>query len=755
MRPPTAEPTLPTVVDGPESLEDPRAWLEEVLNDDALEWVKARNAACLKELGDPKGSSDYKRILSILDSKEKIPYIGRVLNGLYYNFWQDENNLRGIWRRTTLDEYRKPKPAWEVVLDLDALGKAEGESWVWKGSTVLDEGPGVRKDRVMLSLSRGGADATVAREFDLDKKAFVPVNEGGFVLPEAKSRICYRGRDTLLVGTDMGEGSMTDSGYPRTVYEWPRGTPLKEAKQVYEGKKDDVAASGYAYLDRGESYEWRQRAITFWTSEHELRMADKSFKKVPVPEDAQLDTFADQLLITLRSDWSFGGTAYGAGALLAVPCAPFMRGDKVKVVQLFEPSATASLDGTSETRNYLILDVLNNVRTELRLWKYVVGGAWTLEQIYRGVGGEAAIEAIGASGVCSSESDDLWLTSSSYTQPTTYSIARADKPLVEHQERLKALPAMYDAAGLHTQQLEATSADGTKVPYFLVCAKNLAFDGTAPTLLYGYGGFEISLTPSYAATVGVGWLEKGGVYAQANIRGGGEFGPKWHQAALKEKRHKAYEDFEAVAADLVRRRVTSAQKLAIQGGSNGGLLTGNMLVRSPHLFGAVICQVPLLDMKRFNTLLAGASWMGEYGNPDEPDEWKFLQRYSPYHRLKRGVTYPPILFTTSTRDDRVHPAHARKMVGKMLDLGIPGVAYYENIEGGHGGAADNKQRAFMSTLAWSFLWKLFGPPPRQTGVAARLKALLGPVGSSPMLEMSLLTGAAVLVGIGVMRGLKK
>ena len=488
MRPPTAEPTLPTVIDS-ESLEDPRAWLEEVLNEDALEWVKGRNAACLKELGDPKGSTDYKRILSILDSKEKIPYIGRVLNGLYYNFWQDQNNLRGIWRRTTLDEYRKPKPAWEVVLDLDALGKAEGESWVWKGSTVLDEGPGVRKDRVMLSLSRGGADATVAREFDLDKKAFVPVTEGGFVLPEAKSRICFRGRDTLLVGTDMGDGSMTDSGYPRTLYEWPRGTPLKEAKQVYEGKKDDVAASGYAYLDRGASYEWRQRAITFWTSEHELRVgSDTSFTKVPVPDDAQVDTFADQLLITLRSDWSFGGGAYGAGALLAVPCAPFLRGEKdVAVVQLFEPTATCSLDGTGETKNYLILDVLNNVRTELRLWRYDAkkggagagAGGWALEQTYRGVGGEAAIEAIGASGVCSTESDELWLTSSSYTQPTTYSIARADAPLASSQQRLKALPAMYDASGLHTQQLFATSADGTKVPYFLVCAKELAFDGTA------------------------------------------------------------------------------------------------------------------------------------------------------------------------------------------------------------------------------------------------------------------------------------
>jgi len=566
------------------------------------------------------------------------------------------------------------------------------------------------------------------------------------------------------------------------VREWKRGTPLADATLVYEGEKGDVAASGYFYHDRGETYEWRQRAVTFWTSEHEIRMPDGAFAKVPVQDDAQAGTFADQLLITLRSDWAFGGATHAAGSLLAVPLLPFMRREAVEVVTLFAPTATLSLDGQGETLNYLILDVLNNVRSEVRLWRYRQK-RWVLEQTYTGGEGEG-LAAISASGVCASKSDDVWLTSSSYTKPTTYALARADKPLGTSQEQLKALPDMYDAHGLRTQQFEAVSADGTKVPYFLISAEALSLDGTAPTLLYGtltrtrtrtrtrtlalpltlpltltttrtrtrtltlgYGGFEISLTPGYAATVGVGWLEKGGVYAQANIRGGGEFGPRWHQAALKEKRHKAYEDFEAVAADLVRRRITCPKKLAVQGGSNGGLLTGNMLVRSPHLFGAVLCQVPLLDMYRYSKLLAGASWMGEFGNPEVAEEWAFLKRYSPYHRLRRTTQYPPIMLTTSTRDDRVHPGHARKMVAKMLDLELPGVYYYENIEGGHGGAADNKQRAFMTALAYSFLWKVLGPPPKAPpGPLARL--LARPPKALPLL----IAGVAVAVALAVARG---
>lgn len=694
-------------------LDDPRVWLEDVEGDKALAWVRERNAHAESAIGSPKSSPLYDRILSVLESKEKIPYVGRVLKSsssgdekLYYNFWQDEKHVRGIWRRCTLDEYRKAEPKWETVLDVDALGKTEGVSWVWGGSTLLDEGPATPKDRVMLRLSRGGADATVAREFDLNAKAFVPPEDGGFVLPEAKSRLCFKDRDTLIVGGVFGPDEMTDSGYPRTVHEWKRGTPLASAPLVYEGEKTDVSVSGLSFLDHGVRYELRVRSLTFYTSLYELRIGSEgSFAPVPIPEDAELDTYADQIMVTLRTPW----LGNPAGSLLAAPAAAFMAAAAdgpedalgALLTPLFVPTETASLEGATDTKSYLILSVLEDVVTELRFWHYSAGGegdgeggSWSLERTLR----EEGLAQPSASSVDGDDSDAIWITSSGYVQPTTLSLANAGTP--DSREPLKALPAFFDASGLTTVQRFATSADGTKVPYFLVSKEGAPKDGSTPTLLYGYGGFEISLTPGYSAGVGAAWLEKGYNYVVANIRGGGEYGPRWHQAALKEKRDKAYEDFEAVAKDLIAQGYTSAGRLGCQGGSNGGLLTGNMLVRSPELFGAIVCQVPLLDMRRFHKLLAGASWMGEYGNPEEA--WEAMQRYSPYHNLREGVSYPPILFTTSTRDDRVHPGHARKMVRKMLDLGLSPY-YYENIEGGHGGAADNKQRAFMSTLAYEFL----------------------------------------------------
>jgi len=699
----STEAALPSVSD----LRDGRVWLEEVEGEKPLEWVKDRNAHAVSSIGEPSSSPVYKRILEALDSKEKIPYIGRVLNGLYYNFWQDETHVRGIWRRCSLDEYRRSEPEWEVVLDLDALGAAENVSWVWGGTTLLDEGPDTRKDRVIIRLSRGGSDATVAREFCLDKKRFLTEAEGGFMLPEAKSQICYKDRDTLLVGGVFGDEEMTDSGYPRTVYEWNRGSSLSAATKVFEGAKTDVSVSGVAYLDRGHRYEMRVRSLTFYTSSYQLRFADQEggedFAKIEVPEDAVVGTFADQLLITLRSPW----LGHAAGTMLAAPVRAFMAAtdDATRLnllTALFTETETCSLSGVAETRNYLILDVLDNVRSELRFWRF--GGSeqqWTLERTFQAEG----LLSISASAVDAQTSDAIWLTSSGYTQPTTLSLSDAAAP--DAQEPLKALPAFFDAEGLTTTQSFATSADGTRVPYFLVSKKDLPLDGSTPTLLYGYGGFEVTLTPGYSAGVGAAWLEKGYAYVVANIRGGGEYGPRWHQAALKENRNKAYEDFEAVARDLVDRGITSAAKLGCQGGSNGGLLIGNMLTRSASLFGALVCQVPLLDMRRFHRLLAGASWMGEYGDPEK--EWSFMQRYSPYHNLDPQTEYPPILFTTSTRDDRVHPGHARKMVNKLLDLGNDGATfYYENIEGGHGGAADNKQRAFMSTLAYEFLEQKLG-----------------------------------------------
>ena len=684
---PAGPPEAPTL----ESLDDARQWLEDVEGSEALAWVKAKNSQVVKVLGEPEKHPTYERILSILDSKEKIPAIGRVLDHkgrgtLYYNYWQDKEHAKGIWRRCTLKEFRKKEPAWEVVLDLDKLSAEEGITWVWGGSVILDEGPNVpTSDTALIKLSRGGADAKEVREFDLEKKRFIPASEGGFFLPEAKVSVCWKDRDTLWVGGSFfGEAALTDSGYPRTVHEWKRGTELASAKLLFEGERADVAVGGTTWWDRGVRYDEMSRAVTFWTNECHLRIGSQGAltKLSWKPDDANVGTFADQLVITLRSEW----LGFKAGSMLVGPAAELLAiaadtttaEAKLKKIltAVFAPTETASLDGTSESLNYLILSVLDNVRSETRFWRFDASSRkFTLESTSRGEN----FAMVSASGVQSDKTDAIWVTSYGYTLPQTYALADASSPT--KLEELKALPQMYDASKLVVQQYFATSADGTKVPYFLVCRKGMPRDGSTPTLLYGYGGFEISETPRYAATIGVGWLEKGYAYAAANIRGGGEFGPTWHQAALKEKRHKAYEDFEAVARDLVARGVTSHAALGCQGGSNGGLLVGNMLARSPELWRAIVCQVPLLDMRRFNKLLAGASWMGEYGNPDEPKEWEYLRHNSPYHTLQPKAKTPLTLFTTSTRDDRVHPAHARKLAGKMVDLGMP-VLSYENIEGG-------------------------------------------------------------------------
>ena len=701
---------LPTV----DNVRDPRVWLESVLGTKALDYVRSNNQDTLAYLGEPKKMPLFDKIRKIMDSKEKIAYVGRSLDHgaglMYYNFWQDAENQQGLWRRCTPEEYRKDAPQWETVLSLDELSKAEGVTWVWAGSGVLDEGPEKFTEKCFIKLSVAGADATHVREFDIVKKRFVPESEGGFVLPEGKTNVGWKDRDTLYVGGSLlGEGSVTTSGYARTSREWKRGTPLTDAVEVYAGQESDVQVLASSGLDRGFRYSYYVRAPSFFETEYQVKLgpegfgatnAAKGFRKVPVPASANVDTHGSQVIITLRNEW----LGYPAGAMLAAPSVEFLEAAddaaiKKLITVLFEPTEKCSLDDTGECKSYLILHLLNNVRSELRFWQYSEASkTWSLKHTIRGEG----VASISMDGLTHSRTDDLFATSSSFTLPTTLSFCHADTPKV--QTRLKSLPAFFETADLEEQQFEATSLDGTTVPYFLVSKKGMKLDGTTPTLLYGYGGFEISLTPGYQASTGVAWLEKGYAYVQANIRGGGEFGPTWHQAALKEKRHKAYEDFEAVAKDLVKRGVTCRERLGVEGGSNGGLLTGNMLARSPELFGAIVSAVPLLDMKHYNRLLAGASWMSEYGDPDVADEWEFLRHNSPYHTLAKGKAATPTLFTTSTRDDRVHPAHARKLAAKMYDLGLP-VLSYENIEGGHGGAANNEQRAFMSTLMYAFLYK--------------------------------------------------
>jgi prolyl oligopeptidase len=667
--------------------DDAYRWLEEVTGERPLGWVRERNAESTAELAGSEAFAKVEsRILAALDSDAKIPFIQKI-GPLYYNFWKDARHRRGIWRRTTLEEYRKPEPKWETVLDIDALNATEHENWVWHGAEVLKPD----KTRCLVSLSRGGADAEVVREFDLTTSAFLA---GGYTLPEAKSSVSWRGIDSIYVGTDFGPGSLTKSGYPRVVKEWRRGTPLADAVTVYEAQPDDMSAHGYRDLTPGFERDFVQRQVTFWTSELYFRKGGQ-LVKVEKPDDAVAAVHREWLFLRLRSEWNAGGRTFPAGALVVTGFDAFLNGARQFEV-LFEPTERKSLAAFHPTLGRVLLNELDNVRNRL----FVLtprDGRW--ERAPLPGAPELGMASVGA--VDDDESDDYFLTTSGYLTPTTLSLGTAGGGPAGI---LKQMPAFFDATGLAVSQYEAVSRDGTRVPYFQVARQGLALDGANPTLLYGYGGFEIAMVPAYSPSVGIGWLEKGGVYVVANIRGGGEFGPRWHQAALKANRPLAYEDFQAVAEDLIRRQVTSPAHLGIQGGSNGGLLVGNMLTRTPELFGAVVCQVPLLDMRRYHTLLAGASWMGEYGNPDIPEEWEFIRTFSPYHRLREGVKYPRTLFMTSTRDDRVHPGHARKMAAKMKAMGLD-LLYYENIEGGHGGAADNKQLAFMQSLAYTFLWQ--------------------------------------------------
>jgi prolyl oligopeptidase len=673
--------------------DDPYLWLEDIDGDRAMDWVKARDAATVATYAQsPAFKRLDARLLEVLDSDARIPFVDK-LGAYYYNFWRDKAHPKGLWRRTTLAEYRKAEPGWETVLDLDALAAAEHENWVWHGAQCLK--PGYR--RCLLSLSRGGADADVVREFDLHDKAFV---QDGFVLPEAKSQVAWVDPDHLFVGTDFGPGSMTESSYPRIAKLWTRGTALAEAKTVYEGQPGDLAISAWRDLTPGYERSFVQRALAFYDSESYLLGKDGQLTRIDVPTDAQTSVEREWLLIEPRSDWRLGGRTYRAGSLLAANFDDFMAGGygtgKRALTVLFEPSETTALDGYSWTRHHLILNVMDDVVNRLEVLT-PQPGAWKRAPL----GGAPALSSIDAGGIDADDSDEYFLTVTGFLQPTTLyhgTVGGGDAEAIKHS------PHFFDASRYQVSQHFVRSRDGTRVPYFEIAPRNLKPDGGNPTLQYGYGGFEISLQPGYSGSIGRAWLENGGVYVIANIRGGGEYGPRWHKAALKAHRLRAYEDFAAVSEDLIRRKVTSPAHLAAMGGSNGGLLMGNMLTLYPQFYGAIVSQVPLLDMKRYTHLSAGASWMAEYGDPDKPAEWAWIKSFSPYHNVQPDRHYPPVLFTTSTRDDRVGPAHARKMAARMQAMGYT-ADFYENVEGGHGGAADNKQSAFMHALEYTWLWQ--------------------------------------------------
>ncbi|MFC6022819.1 prolyl oligopeptidase family protein [Plantactinospora solaniradicis] len=669
-------------------LDDEFRWLEALSGADATAWVRARNSESLAALtDDPLFAGLTAALRQVLDSADRVPIVH--WDGTYlYNLWKDEAHPRGLWRRTTLDEYRRASPCWQVLLDVDALAAAEHEPWTWQGAIVARPG----HERCLVRLARGGADASVVREFDLTRCEFVV---DGFVLPEAKSDVGWIDADHIYVGTDFGPGSLTASGYPRIVKRWRRGTPLSEATVVYQGRDNDVAV--YAVHDPTPGFvrDFLGRRLDFFRREEFLRTVDGELVRIDVPEDAETDVHREWLLVALRSDWTVAGRTYPAGAVLVTRLDRFLAGERNLTV-VFEPGPETALGRHAWTRNHLILSSLSDVRSRTEVLTPDEDG-WRRVPLLETVASGEEERHVVIVDTNPEHSDEYLLASTGFLKPTALHYGVVGTAA----ETLKRDPAFFDPTGMNVRQFFARSADGTRVPYFVVAPPG---EPAGPTLLTGYGGFEMAWTPSYSGIIGRGWLARGGSYVVANIRGGGEYGPRWHRAALRENRPRAYEDFAAVATDLVERGMTVPARLGIEGGSNGGLLMGVMLTRYPELFGAVVARVPLLDMRRYHLLLAGASWMAEYGDPDDEDDWAFLREYSPYHNVRPGRSYPPVLFVTSTRDDRVHPGHARKMAARMRGYGYD-VSYYENVEGGHGAAADNAQLAFKWALMLRFLWR--------------------------------------------------
>jgi len=658
---------------------DPYLWLEDITGDEALGWVREHNEPTLAELSDQRFERMRAEALEVLDTDSRVPYVRRRGDHLY-NFWRDAANPKGLWRRTTLDSYRTDAPEWEVVIDLDALAATEDENWVWAGANVIEPDHAL----ALVSLSRGGSDAAVVREFDMRTMKFV---SGGFEVPEAKTQISWEDEDTVLIGTDFGEGSLTDSGYPRLVKRWRRGTPLDDAETLFSGSPADVIVA--AARDRTPGFERTHlsRAVDFFNDEVYELCDDGELIRIDAPTDATVSIHRNWLLIELRTDWYTGTDSYSAGSLIAADYEGFLSGTADLHV-VFQPDDHTSLHHYAWTRDKLIIVTLADVVSRAHT---VTPGTWATEPV-PGIPDNTNIVIVDTD----ERGDEVFLDLSGFTTPSRLVHGPVEGPL----EQIKAAPAFFDAEDVTVTQYFAKSKDGTAIPYFVVGHRDTS--GPAPTLLGGYGGFEVARTPGYDGVLGRLWLARGGTYVLANIRGGGEYGPTWHTQAMREGRHLVAEDFAAVAEDLVRRGITTVEGLGAQGGSNGGLLMGIMLTQYPELFGALVCSVPLLDMRRFHLLLAGASWVAEYGDPDNPDDWEFIAKYSPYQNISADRRYPPVLITTSTRDDRVHPGHARKMTAALEAAGHQ-VHYYENIEGGHAGAADNAQTAFRSALIFEFL----------------------------------------------------
>jgi prolyl oligopeptidase len=714
---------------------DENVWLEDIYGEEPLAWVREQNARTEDLLEDAGYAALEGSIREVLDSTDRIAMVGKR-GDWYYNFWKDRSNPKGLWRRTTWESYLTDSPEWDVLLDVDALAAAEGVEWVFHGATFLRPAGGEPYRQALVALSPDGGDANRYREFDVTTRTFVDPATGGFDLPTAKGNVSWLDADTLLVASTAAGLPATASGYARTAVTLRRGEALGAAPRLFAIPEDHMLAVVAHDSTPGFERTFAVDYIDFYNRSTFVRSGD-SWVEVEAPTDVNLSAHREWLLFRPQQDWALDGKTYPAGSLLAARFEDYLAGSRDLLV-LFTPDPHTSLQSWSWTRNFLLLNLLRDVSSEIRVLDPAVPsseGAWASSLLDAcpplhdvnayAVDDEDEGPADGGAG------DDFWLVATGFTTPSTLtrgtleraapgSTDAASTGVVSRHAQVKASPSFFDDASYEVQQHFAVSADGTRVPYFQVAARGLVLDGQNPTQLSGYGGFEVSRTPAYSGTVGRAWLERrttvtgaagetqhsrGGVYVVANIRGGGEYGPGWHRAALKENRHRAFEDFAAVAKHLVSRGVTSRERLGCVGGSNGGLLVGNMLTSYPELFGAISCGVPLLDMRRYTKLSAGHSWIAEYGDPDVPEEWEYIRTFSPYHLLKDGVEYPETFIWTATSDDRVGPVQARKMAARMEAMGIPNVWYHEALEGGHAGASDNRQAAALQARSQHFLWR--------------------------------------------------
>jgi prolyl oligopeptidase len=671
--------------------DDPYLWLEDVHGNRALDWVRERNARTFEALRDtPVFDELYAEAYAIMTSDARLPN-GEFVADDFHDFWQDETNVRGLWRRTPISALVAGKPAWDTLLDIDALSREEDENWVFKATDCV----GADSDRCVVELSRGGKDESVYREFSLTKRAFVG---GGFVVPEAKSSVAWADENTLLVATDWGKDSLTTSGYAREVRLWKRGQPLADAQSLYRGSREDTLVAPVAYGSDGKTFVFLLRLEADWNLYHVMPLQDgKAGDSLDLPRRLLPEgVVGDRLIVVLKENWK----DYAAGDVVAVG----LTDGKSSLV--FSPGPQQAIDEVAIGDGSVHLQLLDNVVGRI-LRVTPDGSEWRAAEIDVPENGVAKLAA------SSSSRKDLLVTYESIVQPTTlYHVAKDDALRTVAQ-----LPPLYDSSDVVVRQQFATSADGTRVPYFIAGKADVLRKGDAPTILYGYGGFQIATLPVYyedpsrpqhGALAGRMWLSRGGVLVLSNLRGGGEYGPRWHEAALREKRQRAYEDYFAIAEHLIETGVTTPKKLGALGRSNGGLLLGVALTQRPDLFAAFDIGVPLLDMRRYHKLLAGSSWTGEYGNPDEPGDWAFIREYSPYQNLEKGADYPPVFFYTSTEDDRVHPGHARKMVAALEELGYDSW-YYENMEGGHGGAANQEQLAMRTALEYAYFMRMLMP----------------------------------------------